>query len=452
MKNKIEIEPSSFRDPSGYVFYKNGKVFRKINKVYKENFNFLMKSGLADRLMKDSLLLPFESVDNQIIESQKIPFISYPYEWCFSQLKEAALLTIKTQKIALEYNLSLKDASAYNIQFFKGKPIHIDILSFEKYKEGRPWVAYKQFCQHFLAPLTLVAYKDFRLSQLSHLFIDGVPLDLASVLLPKLTWFNFSITSHIHLHARSQEYFAGKGKKIEDHWMKFSRHAFQAILDNLENTINHLKWNKKKTQWADYYSSTNYSQAAFLKKKKIVERFLNKNSARTAWDLGANTGEFSRIASNNGIFTVAFDIDPVAVEENYKQVRKSGEKNLLPLCLDLTNPSPSLGWANSERKSLMERGPADCVLALALIHHLAISNNIPFEKIAQFLSVIGQKVIIEFVPKKDTQIQKLLLAREDIFSNYNKHSFENSFSLYFNIIESEEIEKSGRIIYLLERK
>lgn len=412
----------------------------------------MIKSGLAEKLTRESLLIPFQPVDDRLIKSQKIPFVSYPYEWTFSQLKDAALATLKIQKISLEYGLSLKDASAYNIQFFLGKLVLIDLFSFEKYQEGAPWVAYRQFCQHFLAPLVLIAYKDFRLSQLLRSFIDGIPLDLASVLLPKYTWFNFSLISHIHLHAKSQKYFAGKGKKIDRQGMKLSRQAFLAIIDNLENTINNLRWKEKKSQWADYYNFTNYLPDAFLEKKKIVERFLSKSAPKTVWDLGANTGEFSRIAAKKNVFTVAFDSDPAAAEENYRQIKNNREENLLSLFSDLTNPSPSLGWASSERRSLVERGPADCLLVLAMVHHFAISNNLPFERISWFLSLIGRDLIIEFIPKQDSQAQRLLFSRKDIFVDYNKKNFEEAFSLYFKILESEEIKRSGRTIYFMRKR
>ena len=251
-----------------------------------------------------------------------MPFISYPYEWSFSQLKDAALLTLKIQKIALEHGMSLKDASAYNIQFVKGKPLLIDTLSFEKYAEGRPWVAYRQFCQHFLAPLALMARRDVRLNQLSRIFLDGIPLDLASRLLPVGTRFKFSLLSHIHLHARSQKHYQDKPVKTSER--KLSRFSFLALIDSLESAVASLRWQPRGTEWAEYYDHTNYSDSAIDFKLKCVDDFLKALNPRHVWDIGANTGLFSRLASARHIPTVSLDIDPAAVEKNYRQCRQEG--------------------------------------------------------------------------------------------------------------------------------
>jgi len=203
---------SSFRDPSGFLFTENGTLFRSVGRLYQQNYDHLIQSGLYNKLVADDLLIPHREIQRpakttddtyKIIQPEIVPFISYPYEWCFSQLKDAALALIKIQKRALDCNMILKDASAYNIQFFKGKPILIDTLSFEIYKENQPWVAYRQFCQHFLAPLALMASRDIRLGQLMRIYIDGLPLDLVSGLLPISTWFKPALLSHIHLHAKA---------------------------------------------------------------------------------------------------------------------------------------------------------------------------------------------------------------------------------------------------------
>ncbi len=450
---------SSFRDPSGFLFTLNNQIFRQVNKKYKDNYDQLISSGLYDILVEKELLIPHQEVDQKpadaekvykIIKPEIIHFISYPYEWCFSQLKDAALITLSIQKKALEYEMSLKDCSAYNIQFRDGKPILIDTLSFEKYKEGEPWIAYRQFCQHFLGPLALMSYKDIRLIQLFRIYIDGLPLDLTSSLLPKRSYLKFSILSHIHLHAKSQEHYADKSVKTRER--KMSRQSLKGIVDNLELAIKKLTWQPDMTEWGDYYEETNYSKAAFKHKKELVSEFIELVKPKAVWDLGANTGVFSRMSSQKEIKTISFDIDPVAVEKNYLQSVKNGENNILPLVLDLTNPSPSIGWQNEERMSLIERGPVDTVLALALIHHLAISNNLPFDNIAVFFHNICQKLIIEFVPKSDSQVQRLLTTREDIFSNYQQDVFESEFKKHFKILNSVKINDSERTIYLMQRR
>jgi len=452
------ILPSSFRDPSGFLFRRDGVIYRQVNTIYGEDYDHLMNSGLYRTLVDAGQFIPHEEASIEPAESDKayriikpepIQFISYPYEWCFSQLKDAALTTLKIQKTALKYGMSLKDCSAYNIQFRQGKPVFIDTLSFEKYHEGRPWVAYRQFCQHFLAPLALMSYRDIRLSQLFRIHIDGIPLDLASSLLPLRTRFKFPLLAHIHLHARSQSHFADR--PVDTHRYKMGRLGFLGIIDSLSSAIGKLRWAPRGTEWSEYYEDTNYSPEAFSHKKQVVSEFLERIRPGDVWDLGGNVGVFSRLASDRGIPTISFDIDPAAVEKNYRESVKRGETNMLPLVIDLTNPSSGIGWQNEERMSLAERGPADTVFALALIHHLAISNNLPLSKIADFLSGICGTLIVEFVPKGDSQVQRLLSTREDIFPDYTEEHFENEFGEHFKILSKTGITDSKRTLYLMER-
>jgi hypothetical protein len=295
-----------------------------------------------------------------------------------------------------------------------------------------------------------MSYKDIRLNQLLKVHIDGVPLDLASSLLPFRTRLMFSLLSHIHLHARSQRRYANRSVDISRY--KISRLSFIGILNNLGSAVEKMKWRPRGTEWADYYKDTNYSSHAFQHKKQVVSDFLDKVSPKSVWDLGANVGIFSRIASEKGIETISFDVDPAAVERNYRDCIAKGETNILPLLLDLTNPSPSIGWSNEERMSLLERGPADTVLALALVHHLAISNNVPLGRIAEFLRSICESLIIEFVPKADGQVQRLLSTREDIFPDYTQPAFEREFGRYFAVQNSVRIRDSERTLYLMQRR
>ena len=449
---------SSFRDPSGFLFYNKGTLLRQISLSYKDDFDYFLSSGLYQELSNDGSIVRHEEVAGEItmreggykiIKPELVNFISYPCEWSFSQLKDAALLTLKIQKKALRLGMSLKDASAYNIQFKNGRPILIDTLSFEKYKEGEPWVAYKQFCQHFLAPLALMSYRDVRLGQLFRVYIDGIPLDLASSLLPLKTLFIFPILSHIHLHARTQKYYSDKTANNKKLFL--SRQRMLALIDNIEHAVKGLRWEAKNTEWADYYDKTNYSAGGFENKKDIVSEFLDIIKPKTVWDLGANNGLFSRIASEKEISTVSFDIDPAAVEQNYLLSLDKNDKFIMPLVLDLCNPTSGMGWGHRERMSLVERSPADVILALALVHHLAISNSLPFVVIAEFFSRIGEALIIEFVPKTDSQVQRLLSTRKDIFSNYNKESFEEEFSRYFKIQKMSQVGDSNRVLYLMKK-
>ena len=450
---------ASFRDPSGFLFTRDGILYRQVNSVYREDYDLLMSSGLYDELAKEQLLIGHEEADvapaapdeaYKVIKPEPVAFISYPYEWCFSQLKDAALTTLRIQKIALTRGMSLKDCSAYNVQFHRGRPVFIDTLSFEKHREGRPWVAYRQFCRHFLATLALMSCTDVRLGRLLRVHIDGVPLDLAAKLLPRRSKLRLALLMHIHMHAASEARHANDAQAPKVR--KMGRLAMMGLIDSLEKAVRKLTWRPKGTEWAEYYTFTNYPAEALEEKKKLVWRFLADADPKSVWDLGANVGVFSRLASDRGIPTVAFDIDPAAVEKNYRQAAANGETNILPLLQDLTNPSPSIGWSCAERMSLLRRGPADCVLALALIHHLAISNNVPLDRIAEFLSELCRFLIIEFVPKSDSQVQKMLATRQDVFAGYRRDRFEAVFGDHFSIESSAPIGRTDRTLYLMKIK
>ena len=461
LMKKITKLPGSFRDPSGFIFQKDSSVYRQVNTSYKSDYDKLMTTGLYKSLVDSDLLIahkessmkaPEPDMAYKIIKPELIPFISYPYEWSFSQLKAAALTTLDISLRALEHDMILKDATAFNIQFVNNKPILIDTLSFQEYENNKPWVAYKQFCQHFLAPLALMSYGDIRTLQLMRTNIDGIPLDLASTLLPKKSWLNLGIATHVHLHAKSQKKFADKHQTIKSSSRGISKTQLINILTNLRSTIEGLDWKVAKTEWGDYYKETNYTDKAFTHKQTLVKDIAKKIKPKQIWDLGANTGEFSITAAPYTKNVVALDIDPLAVERNFQSLNKIKIDNILPLIQDLTNPSPALGWHNKERMSLIERGPVDLVLALALIHHLAISNNLPLASIANFLHKITTNLVIEFVPKPDSQVQKMLISREDIFDKYTQVQFEKEFGKYFTTKAKHKITGSKRTLYWLKAK
>lgn len=457
------MQDCSFRDPSGFLFRQDGELYRFISNSYGENFEYLMKSGLWDCLLNQNLIINNTEVDidvnfadaenkYKIYKPDMIPFISYPYEWCFSALKQAALLSLKIQRISLEHNMTLKDASAYNIQFIGTKPIFIDILSFEKYKEGTPWIAYKQFCRHFAAPLLLMSYKEPELQSLLLSNIDGIPLPLAAKLLPKRTLLNFSIFTHIHLNAFMQKLCSEETSKKTKNIM-LSKNSQINLLIDLESLINNLKFKNTETVWSNYYDIKNYDEDSFEHKKQLVKEYLSNSDSETVADIGANTGMFSEIAEKADKYVISCDMDYLAVENNYIRLQKEADDKILPLIIDLCTPSPSVGWFCRERQSFFERiGNDKTVLALALIHHLRISNNVPVKKLAEFFSGISKNLIIEFVPKEDSMVQKLLSTREDIFDDYSKPAFEKEFSNYFNIINSSQISNSDRFLYLMKRK
>ena len=458
-------DSASFRDPSGFVYRgADGTLLRQVNPCHQQHFCTLMESGLYESLTTSALLVEHKDVPIsqrmtetawRVIQPREVSFISYPYEWSFSQLKEAALLTLEIQRRALRFGMSLKDASAYNIQYEGGHPVFIDTLSFEQYHPGEPWVAYGQFCRHFLAPLALMAKADVQLNRLCSLYIDGIPLDLAAKILPPLARFNLGLLMHIFMHARSVKRHAAtralSSPQVTQR-VRVSQLGLNALIDNLARTVRKLDWRPSATAWRDYYADNAYTDVALERKKQIVSEYLDHVEASTVWDLGANTGVFSRIATDKGADVVAFDIDPACVEINFLECRKRGDRRLLALYLDLTNPSPGVGWANSERRSHAERGPVDTIMALALIHHLRISNNVPLANIANYLHLLCRFLIIEFVPKQDPQVQRLLRSRADIFSDYHQDAFEAAFTNCFTMIDSKSVGNEGRKLYLMAAK
>jgi hypothetical protein len=447
----------SFRDPSGFVYTRDGTLYRQVNLSFRDHFEAFLASGLYDELVRDGLLVPHEQVGLEVsateeayavIRPERIPFISYPYEWSFGQLQDAATLTLEVQERALARGFTLRDSSAYNVQFQAGQPVLIDTLSFEPLGEGEPWDGYKQFCEHFLLPLTLMSSRDIRCGALLRTYMDGVPLDLGSRLLPRRTWASRGLL-HIHLHAWAQGRYAGSALSTAAKGRSMSRKALVTLVKNLGTAVRRLSWKPSGTEWANYTVDNNYSQTAAQSKRDMVVAHLRGRGARTVWDLGANTGEYSRAAREIASLVVSFDMDPAAVERNYRRVRGDREAGILPLLVDLTNPSPAQGWAGHERLSLEERGPADAVLALALVHHLAIGHNLPLDRIASYLSRLGRLLIIEFVPKSDSQVKRLLLSRPDIFPTYTKEEFEIAFARYFTIEAASRVEESERWLYLM---
>jgi ribosomal protein L11 methylase PrmA len=452
-------EPSSFRDPSGHLFWRGGELYRFVHPSYAESYRLLVDSGLYDELASAGLLVPHEEVDPRtvgaegafrVLRPERIPFVSYPYEWTFGQLRDAALLTLEIQRRALARGLWLKDASAYNVQFRGSRPVFIDSLSFEAYPEGRPWVAYQQFCRHFLAPLALMSYRDADLGRLSRLHVDGVPIELAARLLPGRTALRPSLLIHLHAHARFIRRHggdAGAGRGPARGTLR--KTALEGLVASLEGAVRGLRYEPAGTEWVDYYGGTNYSAAAHAQKQELVAAFVDRVRPAMVWDLGANTGLFSRIPARKGCLTIAFDLDPAAVERNYRECERERDLPLTPLVMDLRNPSTDLGWAGRERRSLASRGPADMVLALALLHHLAIGSNVPLDLVAAYLARLGRHVVLEFAEKKDSQVQRLLATREDVFPDYCREGLERALDPAFRVLESVPLVDSERRLYLL---
>jgi len=392
--------------------------------------------------------------DNQaeaVIEPERVELITYPWEWSFSQLRDAALLTLDAQQRADAAAFTLRDASAFNVQFLRGRPILIDSLSFEPATPDEPWLPYRQFCEQFLAPLALMAYRDVRLSLLTRPMPDGIPLDLASALLPATTRLSTGIASHIHLHARAQRRRTSLETAQRGRAARVSSLGRRALIDHLRRTIEGMRDPRATTAWSSYETTSTYSPGAADAKLRLVGELLRQAPGQWVWDVGANRGWFSLAAAESGRQVVALDSDAGAVDAFYRQLRSSGEERVLPLVMDIANPTPGVGWALEDHRSLLDRCNADVVLALALVHHLAIGRNIPLDRISALFARLTPWLVIEWVPKSDPMVAAMLAHREDIFGAYDEDAFKAAFERDFSFERSEPIPDSGRVLHLLRR-
>lgn len=457
MNQQISKHPASFRDPSGFVYEKNGVVYRFVSTFYKLHYDFLQSSGLADELIKHNKLIPFTELNEnhsdredwyKTLQPQPIPFISYAWEWSFEQLKDAALATISICRSSLKKGMILKDASHTNIQFADGKPKLIDSLSFEIYKESESWIAYRQFCECFLNPLLIASYTCLEAHKLLLSYPDGVPAGITSELLPFKTKLNPSIYLHVHLHSKlsKKENTADNSKK-----KKISVKNIEQILQNLYDCIHALSLPIKKSTWNNYYEETILSSDYLIEKKKLVSSFLNEMSYNSVIDLGANEGEFSLLCKEDAL-VVSTDFDSSCINSLYTKVKNKKLKNVLPLVVDLTYPSPAMGWMNHERSAFISRKKFDVGFALALIHHLAVGKNLSFDQLAVFFAGLCNQLLIEFVPMDDPKVKEMLTWREDIFDGYTEELFQAAFEKHFLMKKKITVPGSLRILYFFQKQ
>jgi len=444
------------------VYLTEGRVFRTVQPVYAEHWGFAEKSGFFEEAIRQGKLLPFTETTPlegswKTLEIERLPFISYPYEWSFGQLKDAALLTLDLMQLAMKHGLVLKDASSYNVQFFNGKPVFIDHLSFEMRRTGEPWAAYLQFCKHFLAPLALMCYRDVRCGKMLSLWIDGLPLDIASSLLPWKTRFNPLLQLHIHTHARMQHRHAD-ARQVADKvkQLTLNESVVPKLCESLRMVIENMQLPTFSTQWGDYYSDTNYSREGAEEKARFVRQVVASRPGALSVDLGANTGLYSRILAEHFRAVIASDLDYLAVEKMYAALKQEGNSPILPLVLDLSNPSSGIGWASEERESFQGRCKADFLSALALIHHLVQDAGIPLGKVARyFASLLRQDgtLILEFVPWEDSQVQRMMAARQNVFPDYTLEGCIAAFQEeHFILREQFSLTDSLRTLLVFTRK
>lgn len=450
--------PASFKDPSGFVFLENGRIYRQVNKRYAAQYDHLLQSGLYEALVSDHLLLPHREIPEnrsglpdwyKTLAPEPVPYLSYSYEWSYDELGDAALLTLALQRKAMAHQMVLKDATPFNIQFYRGKPVWIDTLSFEIYDHSQPWVAYRQFCEFFLFPLYLGFYLKTDLQKIMRVYMEGLPAAITARLLPLRSRFNMGVWLHVYLQHSVQ--------KSESHLpaakAEFSSRKLLNLIDHLESIIHRLLRRRKAgTGWSNYYTESISSREYLVAKESLFRSFCDRLPVGEVLDLGANDGYFSRILAEKGWQVIAVDADAHCINSLYRFVKEKKITRLLPLVMDITNPSPAIGFANREGTAFHERIKTGLVAALALIHHLSIGKNIPLANLAGYFADLAPHLIIEFVPREDKKVQEMLAHREDIFRDYTEYEFERHFSDYFDITEKQLIPGTLRTLYLMKRK
>ena len=460
-KDNYHIEPSSFRDNLGNIYYFEKKILRTVNLNGKQNFEFLVNNKILEESIKRKFLIDSKVINKNelpkffskfeyVVESQLVPYISYPYEWSFEQLKCAAIHHLDFQIFLFENGAVLRDASAYNIQFIGSKPIFIDLLSIKKYQEGEYWIGYKQFCENFLNPLLLGSIKGINHNAWFRGNLEGISSVELNKLLSLGDKMSLKIFSHVYLQSRLNIMSIENSKKTSKKYQKLkklSKNSYISIIKDLRAWISKLSFKKETTIWQNYSKENTYCISEFDQKKLVVSEFVKRVNPSTLIDLGCNDGVYSELCLNNGVKNViGFDFDHNVISKAFFKAKKNKE-NFLPLVLDATNPSPNHGWFQKERKGFLERFKSEALIALAFEHHLIISKNIPLEQFIDWLLKISNNGLVEYIPKSDETIQKMLEFREDIFSDYTEIKFENYLKSKSNIINKTIVTKSGRIIY-----
>ena len=461
MTASIRRHPSSYRDPAGFIFEHEGVIYRQVNPIYQSHYDKLMQSGLYQRLVDAQWLLPHVEVEwetnttaYKILKPTPLPFISYPHEWCFSQLKEAARLTLRIQSLSLEYGMSLKDATPFNIQFLNGRPVFIDTLSWEILDEQKPWVAYRQFCETFLAPLALGHYQDQPIARTYLAWPEGIPLKLASRLLPFKSRLNLDLALHLHLHARISSPTGSQPSRP----IQYTLQKRRQLIASLTAAIERCGRSAKRSGWTEYYEEAAKRNDYLTDKNNQIINWLKEiGPVVRALDAGCNTGHFSEALRAHAKLVVAIDGDEASVESLVDRMRtteRSGEADheLLPLVQDLTELSSDKGLLNAERQSFLSRGPFDLVLGLALLHQLLIARQVPMQACASLFAKLTDKtLVIEFVPMSDPWAATLLRAKEGQSHPYDQAAYETTFGNHFRIRQQVALSGSERILYWLEK-
>ncbi len=447
-------ELGSFRDPDSRVFLDDDVVYRVLSHDGWQDWLALA----ATPLVADDGLIPTEPVELDdlpdltagpaagALKHEKVPFISYPYEWPFSMLKDAALLQLELGRRALQHDLTLKDASAYNVQFKGAKPVFVDVGSFERLNEGEPWAGYRQFCMLFLYPLMLQAYRGMPYHALLRGQLDGIKPGEARALLSAR---RRGVLTHVVLHARLEARYADAGGREVKRDLKragFGKALLDANLRKLEKLVRRLEFKPGRTAWTEYGQTNTYSDEEAARKAEFVRMAAARHPGGRVWDLGCNDGTYSRVAAEHAASVVAVDADHATVDGLYRVLRDEQRTDILPLVMSLTDPSPDVGWRGLERARLERRGTPDLALALALIHHVVITGNVPVREFVAWLRSLDCALVIEFPEREDPMVQKLLSGKTDKANpDYERETFERTLGERFEVERAERL--GSRTLY-----
>lgn len=459
-------EAGSFRDPAGHVLISDNRVFRSINEVAREDYEAIRDKGALARAIKQGYLIDFNELAKSdwpldvldaayLVEHPRIPYISYPYEWSFSQLKAAALHHLDFQLTLLESDVVLSDATAYNIQFIGSKPVFIDLLSLRRYKKGEFWSGHRQFCEQFLNPLLLRALNGISHNSWFRGSLEGISTADLARLIPFSKKFSWNVMSQVILLGKLEQKVINAPDKLVEKARsrrELSKAAYRGLLSQMRNWISKLvPAGREKTVWGDYAHTHTYTSKEAALKRQFVKDFVVATKPKTLVDIGCNTGDYSVAALEAGAeYVIGFDFDQKTIDLAFSRAIDQ-QLPFLPLFLDAANPSPDQGWRQAEREGFMGRTKADALVALAFEHHLAIAKNIPIQQVVQWLVNIAPHGVIEFVPKSDSTIQKMLALREDIFCDYNIETFETHLKKLSKIVQKQVVSESGRCLFWYQR-
>lgn len=465
----LKREKGSFRDRNNQVFKVGERVFRGISEKALGDWYCLEKSAVLKKYSASGNIIGSRLLDTDAestvlqtdannwhawLEHECIPFINYPYEWCFEMLKDAALLHLNLLEAGLHEGITIKDASAFNIQFVGSCPTFIDIPSFEKYQSGTPWLGFRQFCQHFLYPLMLQSYKKISFRNWQRGNVEGITPYECSQLMSLRDMFRPGVFPLVYLQSKMVAALGDKKTSMlaEAQEGEFGREIIYVNIRKVRRIIERLTWEPSRSEWSEYTSTNSYDRECFDRKCAFVKEAAAQKCRNRVWDIGCNTGHFSRMFSENSDYVVALDIDELSIQKLYRQLKAEGNRKILPLVFDLTNPSPGLGWRCKERLSLEDRQPPDLILCLALVHHLVITGNVPLADVIDWLASFKCEVVIEMLTKQDEMVHKLLLNKTDQYPEFTVEGFEAIAEHYFDVRKKEAVMAERRYLYHLVPK